>query len=167
MDEIELNQGIPDANRPEALRFKASVMPPEYFDTAYLMSLDPSITPEIARDMVERNRSEQVFRSPAWQVHALPVPGHGNWPDMIHLNCRRVDREPCHDWRELQLIKNCLVGPEHEAVELYPAESRLTDTANNYHLWVLAKPGMRFPFGFADRAVLTTEEAAKFGAKQR
>jgi hypothetical protein len=35
-----------------------------------------------------------------------------------------------HDWRDLQRIKNQLVGPECEAVELYPAESRKVDTAN-------------------------------------
>jgi len=29
-----------------------------------------------------------------------------------------------------------IVGEEHEAFEVYPAESRLVDTANQYHLWV-------------------------------
>lgn len=162
-----LNAGIPDDQRPEGLKFKPSVMPPEYFDPEYMMGLDASISRDQAEKIVERNRQERVFRSRDWQVHILLVEGGGSWPDLFHLNCRRTDREPCHDWRELQAIKNILIGPEHEAVELYPAESRLTDTANNYHLWVLVKPGMRFPFGFADRAVLSAEEAAKHGAKQR
>ena len=38
-----------------------------------------------------------------------------------------------------------------EAVELYPAESRLVDNANQWHLWCVT--GFRFPFGFAERLV--------------
>jgi hypothetical protein len=44
----------------------------------------------------------------------------------------RLDGQAIHDWRELQRIKNEIVGDEIEAVELYPAESRLLDTANWY-----------------------------------
>ena len=126
------------------------------------------VSREDAEAFVEQYRAEKVFRSRDWQVHILAVPAkEDGWPAMLHLNCRRADREACHDWRTLQAIKNILVGPEHEAVELYPAESRLTDTANNYHLWVLASPTTRFPFGFTGRAVWTAEEAASIGAKQR
>ncbi|MCD2324990.1 hypothetical protein LQ953_13280 [Sphingomonas sp. IC-56] len=39
-------------------------------------------------------------------------------------------------WRTLQAIKSDLVGPEFEAVEIYPRESRLKDGENSYHLWV-------------------------------
>lgn len=167
MPDLILNQGVPPEDRPEGLDFKPATMPPEYYDPAGLMALDPSVTREQAEEMAARNRNEKVFRSRDWQVHALPVKGQDGWPDMIHLNARRADREANHDWRTLQFIKNIIVGPEHEAVELYPAESRLTDTANNYHLWVLANPKARFPFGFSGRAVWTPEEAAKLGAKQR
>jgi len=61
-------------------------------------------------------------------------------PPMIHLSIRRQDRQPCRDWRDFQRIKNQLAGPEWEAVEIYPAESRLVDMANQYHLFC-------FPFG--------------------
>ena len=167
MLKVNLNQGVPPADRPEGLDFKEAAMPPEYFDPEALMKFDPAMSREEAEQLVERNRREVVFRSSQWQVHVLEVPGDNGWPEMLHLNCRRTDREPCHDWRQLQMIKNILVGPSHEGVELYPAESRLTDTANNYHLFVLASPTARFPFGFHDRAVWTAEEAAKYGAKQR
>lgn len=74
-----------------------------------------------------------------------------------HLSIKRNDREPIHDWRELQRIKTEIVGPEGEAVELYPAESRVVDTANQYHLWVFAE--YRFPFGFDDgRVVLNSKD---------
>lgn len=77
-------------------------------------------------------------------------------PPFIHLDISRHDGQPCKSWKELQQIKNELVGPECEAVELFPAESRLVDTANQYHLWVYADPKFRFPFGFAHRFVLGT-----------
>lgn len=166
MLEFTLNEGIPESERPEGLQLKASAMPAEYFDPQ-LMAQKFNIGLADAQLMVEENRREQVFRSRDWQVHIKWVDGKNGWPSMFHLNCRRTDREALHDWRELQAIKNILIGPEHEAVELYPAESRLTDTANNYHLWVLANPTARFPFGFASRAVFSEEDAEKFGAKQR
>lgn len=56
-------------------------------------------------------------------------------PPMIHLSIRRQDREPCRDWRDFQRIKNQLAGPEWEGVEIYPAESRIVDMANQYHLF--------------------------------
>lgn len=64
-----------------------------------------------------------------------------------------------HDWRDLQAIKNELVGPEHEAIELYPAESRLVDTANQYHLWVLKDPSQRIPVGWTQRLVMDHDPA--------
>src|SRR5512143_2582189 len=42
---------------------------------------------------------------------------------MVHLSIKRVDREPARDWRDLQQIKNQLVGAECEGCELFPAES--------------------------------------------
>lgn len=63
----------------------------------------------------------------------------------IRLSIRRHDGQPCKEWKHLQEIKNDLIGPEHEAVELFPAESRLIDTNNEYHMWVHADPQYRFP----------------------
>ena len=61
-------------------------------------------------------------------------------PGFIHLSIKRADRQPCRDWRDFQRIKNQLAGPEWEAVELYPAESRLVDMANQFHLWCFEQP---------------------------
>jgi hypothetical protein len=63
----------------------------------------------------------------------------------VELSIRRLDNQPVHDWRDLQRIKNEILGPEVECVELYPAESRLVDTANQY--WLYAIEGLRWPFG--------------------
>lgn len=61
-------------------------------------------------------------------------------PLLYHLVIRRRDGKPLHSWHDLQRIKNELVGQEEEAVEVYPAESRLVDRKHIYHLWVLRKP---------------------------
>jgi len=84
---------------------------------------------------------------------------------MIHLSIKRLDKEPIHDWRDLQRIKNELVGPENEGVELFPAESRLHDTANQYHLWVFLDPTFRFGFGFSNGRRVTNKSF--LGARQR
>lgn len=76
-------------------------------------------------------------------------------PDELRLtwlSIKRHDRGTIRDWRDLQRIKNDVVGPECEAVELFPAESRLVDSANQYHLWALP-PGERWPLGFGSRFV--------------
>lgn len=81
------------------------------------------------------------------------------WPPIKHLSLKRLDREPITDWRDKQAIKNQIVGPEYEAVEIYPAESRLVDGANQYHLWVLGDRGdepAQLPFGFFKRSVSDT-----------
>ena len=74
-----------------------------------------------------------------------------------HLSIRSVSRSAARDWRHFQRIKNELTDPEREAVELFPAESRLTDTANQYHLWV-APPGVKLPLGWDHGRVLLDEE---------
>lgn len=97
-----------------------------------------------------------IFLNDLYQVsvfHCPPLLG----ARMVHLSIRRLDRTPIHDWRELQEIKNAIVGPQCEGVELYPAESRKVDTANQYHMFVLIDPEFRWPFGFAER--LVTDES--------
>jgi hypothetical protein len=85
----------------------------------------------------------------------------------VHLNIRRRDGYPGRDWRHFQQIKNELVGPECEAVELYPAESRLTDTCNKYHLYCCSDPTFRFPFGFETRDVVDEQRDDHPGLRQR
>ena len=110
---------------------------------------------------------DKVWRNSRYQVLVRKVgneaKGEG-WPETIWLSIKRRDKEPIHDWRDLQRIKNDLVGPEHEAVELYPAESRVVDTANQYHLWVFADPKVRVPLGWLGAK---HDGPTIFGEKQR
>lgn len=77
--------------------------------------------------------------------------------EMTWLSIRRNDRKAMQDWRHLQTIKNELTGTEREAVQIYPAESRLLDESNQIHLWVYPK-GYKLPFGYANRSVVTATE---------
>jgi hypothetical protein len=75
-------------------------------------------------------------------------------PDgMVRINVRRRDGYVGRDWRHLQQIKNEIVGPECEAIEVFPAESRLVDTSNKYTLWAVPDPTFRFPVGWDKRDV--------------
>ena len=56
----------------------------------------------------------------------------------IKAMVQRHDDKPIpHHWREMQAIKNEIFGRETTAIEYYPPESKLTDDANIYWLWVL------------------------------
>lgn len=116
-------------------------MPPGFFDNILITEN-------------ERKWFRAIYVNNRYQVMRFHVPVEG-WPEgyVEWLNIKRRDRDWMHDWRELQRIKNELCGPEREAIEIYPAESRLVDTSNQYHLWVLA-PDAALPFGYRFRAVL-------------
>tara|TARA_R100001440_G_scaffold66995_1_gene88185 strand:+ start:83 stop:595 length:513 start_codon:yes stop_codon:yes gene_type:complete len=73
-----------------------------------------------------------------------------------YITIKTHDKKAIRDWRHFQTIKNELCGENKEAVEIFPSEKRLVDTANQYHLWVLPK-GQMFPFGFDTRKVDYTE----------
>jgi len=49
-------------------------------------------------------------------------------------------------WMAKQNIKNELVGAGRTAIEVFPSEADLVDTANMYHLWAFPG-GFRFDFG--------------------
>lgn len=72
------------------------------------------------------------------------------------LQICRSDGGSVFDWRHLQQIKNQICGEEWEAVELFPAESRLKDPSNARYLWCQKEP---FPFGFSGRVVLDADRA--------
>ena len=98
--------------------------------------------------MVQRASLLQIYENDIYHVEV-----DTNAAPFIHLDIHRHDLAPCKNWRHFQQIKNELVGPEHEAVEIFPAESRLVDTSNQYHLWVHASANYRLPMGFKDRFV--------------
>lgn len=108
---------------------------------------EPATIPGQSR-LPENLRDHACFLNDVYQVNVRfvtnPDVGH-----LMHLSIKRRDKQAIHDWRDLQWIKNQIAGPEVEAVEIYPAESRLIDTSNQYHLWCFLG-GRKLPFGFED-----------------
>lgn len=94
----------------------------------------------------------QVCFRTDWGPHA---PSNGQQRVMIQV-CR-ADGGSVIDWRDLQQIKNLVVGEDWEAVELYPSEARLKDPSNARYLWAFKGEA---PFGLPGRRmVLDAHEA--------
>lgn len=74
-----------------------------------------------------------------------------------HLSIKRYDRAAIRNWRHFQQMKNEILGEDVEAIELYPAETRLADNANQYHLWAFA-PGEQIPVGMEGAMVLIRDD---------
>ncbi len=148
--------------------FHAARLPDSAFDADKLASRH-GLTREAALQQVERLRRQAVYMNERYQVSVEPIPAPFGLDtgDVFWLSIKRRDRAAIHDWRELQTIKNSIVGDEHEAFEVYPAESRLVDSANQYHLWVFADPKVRLPVGFRTRDVMDAPAAAAQGVGQR
>ena len=64
-----------------------------------------------------------------------------------HISIRNMENSTEIPWKHKQQIKNDICGSEREAVELFPAMSRIVDAANQYHLWVYPE-GYTIPMGF-------------------
>lgn len=103
---------------------------------------------EVLAMLAQENSEVTIWKNDLYQVARRALSSK-----IVHLNIRRVDGGPIlRDWRHFQQIKNELLGEECEAVELYPAESRLVDTSNKYHLIGVADPAFRFPITGRGRA---------------
>lgn len=90
----------------------------------------------------------RAFQNSRYFVHRTPTENGG-----FILSIRNITNDARHDWREFQRIKNELCGDEYEAIELYPAESRLVDTSNQFYCHVIPE-GMLVPVGFGERLVM-------------
>ena len=103
--------------------------------------------------MMEDDRKDQeMWQNSRYTVLIFRHEVQGLGPDMIHLSIRRNDRQrPGPErYRDFQRIKTELVGPDNEGVELYPAEARVADCADQYHMYVMADPTLSFWFGYRE-----------------
>jgi hypothetical protein len=153
----------------EPLR-RVTPVPPPPERLRELMAHAARLRPEMTRAALDDcfaaalAESREIWANRLYQVHVIRWPALPPMPPVVQLSIRRMDREAARDWRHFQQIKNELVGRECEAVELYPAESRLVDTATQFHLWCVPDPLFRFPIGY-DAGRIVSGEAD--GAVQR
>ena len=132
---------------------------------------------KIAKAYYELNPCEEIWTNTTYIVHVrrnLEVPGMPleqtdgkERPTlMTHLSIKRNDNRAIIDWREFQWIKNQLCGDECVGVEIYPKESHLVDTANQFHIWVFEE-AIHLPFGWTTRIVSDKETAAKNSTQRK
>lgn len=100
-------------------------------------------TEQEAKDKVNWLNNQAVWANNLYQVNVEFMPG-----ERAHLIIRRLDKQAIHSWQHFHEIKNQLLGPECEAVEIYPKESQLVDEKNHYHLWGFRSPESSFGIGF-------------------
>lgn len=115
-----------------------------------------AVNPAVTKD------TDEIWHSDTYQV--LVRYCHPNSPDLPvikHLSIHTHDRRPARDWRHYQQIKNEVCGEEATAIEIYPPESRLVDTANEYHLWVWP-PGFHVGVGLSEGLVSDDEMVDEF-----
>lgn len=106
---------------------------------------DALIKPQKMEDITPVEESESFFRIDDYNITRFPEMG-----GMIHLMIRRIDRKPIHNYYDLLRIKDQILGEEYEAVELYPARSRLVDEDHIYHLYALPN-NQQFQFGMRSK----------------
>jgi len=137
-----------DVRENQIYRKTLLAQPAEFFEKYYGFVPNPIEKMHLVEKTIQATMAPRVFVNDTYRVKMRKC------PPLVHLDLSRHDGKPITCWRDLQQIKNELVGPECEGVELFPAESRLVDTANQYHLWVVEEVGFRFPFGYQNRVVL-------------
>lgn len=84
-----------------------------------------------------------------WPGDVLPC---GTKAKHVMLQVSRHDGGSVFDWRDLQQIKTLVLGAEWEAIELFPAESRLVDPSNARYLWARSR---QFAFGIRHGRVVS------------
>ena len=139
------------------------------------LAAQPFVSEEFAREKVsEVLAEEEAADKQIWQNDFVQVSVYRNASadeyvhedsfkgKLTYLSIKRLDKKPINDWQLFQDIKNAICGKEAEAIQMYPAESRLVNTANQYHLFVF-ETGYFIPFGFTQRSVVKQNKNASAG----
>lgn len=115
----------------------------------------------------ENNRYGVFLKKMLSDGFAIPGPDGRPQPmEIMHLIIVPHDKKKSNiPWEEKQNIKNQLLGPMSEAVELFPSEMRRMKTIAEHqtHLWVLP-PGATMPLGLIPKAM---EEMARNDALEK
>lgn len=109
-------------------------------------------------------RSDEVWHNGRYQCLVKYVKSNvhpeGSRDHLLHLSIHAHDRGPMRNWRHLQQIKNEVAGELRTAVEIFPPEDKLTDTANEFHLWVLPED-TDLGFGLGDEPIVSDDETVE------
>jgi hypothetical protein len=136
------------------------------------LKMFPHLTREQVLHSIKQTENAETWDNKLYQVHVHrgvaadslvhvdELKGKCTW-----LSIKRLDRKPVNSWQDLQTIKNRLCGTNCDAIQMFPKESRLVNTANQYHL-IVTPPEINFPFGWTTRAVCADETYGDLPMKQ-
>lgn len=139
-------------------KFRKASIPEKSWEEHLAEAIKNGSNEEAAEVSWKDMQASTYYISDTYQVCMRPLEpeehGFGYFLEIIWLSYKRHDRKSFGDWRIKQHIKNQIVGPECEAIEIYPAESRRMDTSNQYHLWCFPKGAFVPIYIFNDRAII-------------
>lgn len=97
--------------------------------------------PGLTDDEIRARAPDDIFAMPAevWGNDRYTVTVHyldDNRDDFVEVGIHNHKRTIHVPWRHVQQIKNELFGADREAVQLFPAEDRLVDCANEYWIYI-------------------------------
>ena len=95
-----------------------------------------TLYPDIDLDwIINRTKKNELWGNDRYTAQLTFMDDDGQ-DGFVEMSVHNHNRTTAMQWSHLQQIKNELVGPEREAVMMFPAESRLIDGANEYWLYV-------------------------------
>lgn len=155
---------------PEWTPFKPADVDPRQFFTAEaeerfrILGAKTGKSMEEMRAIYLTSMEDEHYINSRYLVGVRRIPasdGEGGVIEMVHLSIKRHDQKPLRaHWADMQRIKNELLGPNCEAIELYPCEDRVVDTANQYHLWGVNSGTFRWPVGWNEGSLKMEEGEA-------
>lgn len=95
------------------------------------------------RDITDEERAQypavrdidRAYYNDFYSVQVYKVPT--DLGQVLHLIVRGQINNQEPGWRDMQRIKDELIGTEYEAVQVYPKQADIVDQADVYDLWVL------------------------------
>lgn len=95
-----------------------------------------------------------------WENNLYVVTKYVNlFGEVVRISLYRKDNKAVRDWRHIQRIKNEIAGGESWFVEVYPAQSKLVDLGNTYHIWRVPDHAVSEMQGFSDGREVSDELA--------
>ena len=90
--------------------------------------------PDLSDKAIDDLMSDETWGNDRYTVSVHYIGGDRD--GFVEIAVHNHNRTPHVPWRHLQQIKNEVVGADREAIQLFPAEDRLVDNANEYWIYV-------------------------------
>lgn len=151
--------------RPEDADYSGTIIPGEWMSEPGINADYPPPMPWQPMKLVDHSLSQEFYPCQVWEndrygclATFLPK-SHGTLfgHEVVRLGIQNQDQSARRDWRDFMAIKRDVLGPDWEAIELYPHDGRIIDPSNYFILYAIRA---EFPFGIAGPSKVLTPENA-------